>query len=106
MKIQASDLKVLTALCNGVIDRNRKPDESRAAFMERLAGHLKAKHPRIVKPDTAARWQIFHNAIRQPSEYDGQWFGGTMGLLGKLYEYLNDAHIDTALRHITNQSEE
>lgn len=104
MKMIAEDYGLLKGLVLRVIDTNRAEGETPAAFMARYADHMQEKHPAIKDKAMAARWQVFHVAMRLPCMYDGQQFRGPtssmMGFNGKLYAYLNDDHIDTALRKI------
>ena len=100
MKMIAEDYGLLAGLIIRVIDRNKKQDETRPAFVERYTAHMAEKKPNLKDPAMAARWELYHYAMREPSMYDGQHFGGGMGFRGKLYEHLNDDHIDTALKKI------
>lgn len=105
MKMIAEDFTLLQTLILKVIDYNRAPDETRRGFFNRYAEHMIVKHPTLKDKEKACRWQLFHAAVRQPTEFDGQRFTGAtssmMGFNGKLSAYLNDDHIDTALRKIS-----
>ncbi|HBU7917283.1 TPA: hypothetical protein MC918_004457 [Klebsiella pneumoniae] len=107
MKMIAADYDLLRALVIRVVDYNKAPDETPAQFVERYAEHMQVKHPNIKDKFKACRWQLFHAAVRQPTEFDGQRFTGKsssmLGFYGKLSAYLNDDHIDTALRQIVKE---
>lgn len=107
MKMIAADYDLLKALVVRVVDYNKAPDETPAQFVERYAEHMQVKHPGIKDKYMACRWQLFHAAVRQPNEHDGQRFTGErssmFGFYGKLSVYLNDNHIDTALRQIVRE---
>lgn len=107
MKMIAEDYGLLKGLVWRVTDYNRAPDETTGQFIERYAEHMQVKHPNIKDKHMACRWQMFHAAMRQPNMHEGQRFTGDsssmMGFGGKLYSYLNDNHIDTALRQIVKE---
>lgn len=107
MKMIAEDYGLLKGLVQRVIDYNKAPDETAGQFVERYAEHMQAKHPNIKDKYKACRWQLFHAAVRQPNMHEGKRFTGDrssmFGFYGKLSVYLNDNHIDTALRQIVKE---
>lgn len=107
MKMIAEDYGLLKGLVQRVVDYNKAPDETAEQFIERYAEHMQVKHPNIKDKYMACRWQLFHAAVRQPNMHEGQRFTGKsssmLGFYGKLSVYLNDNHIDTALRQIVKE---
>lgn len=107
MKMIAEDYGLLKGLVQRVVDYNKAPDETAEQFVERYAEHMQVKHPNIKDKHMACRWQLFHAAVRQPNMHEGQRFTGKsssmFGFYGKLSVYLNDNHIDTALRQIVKE---
>ena len=81
MKIKPSDYKELSDALTKVMYRLSK---------EEIAEHIELlKDNKMIKdPLMAFRWNVFSAAFNQ-----------TEGLLNKLYAYLSDDHIDTALKY-------
>lgn len=99
MKMSEQDFKTLSHVCNEVLNFNKKEGESAKDVFARLV----ASRPAAVKnAEVAAMWQLFHTAMRVSTEFDGQSFkgngGSRSGFYGKLSAYLNDSHIETALK--------
>lgn len=96
MKMSAEDYGLLAGLIIQVIDSKKKQDETRRTYVEYSVMDMAKNKPQIKDPASVVRWQLFHVALSLPTIYNGQF----TGFVGKLAEYLNDSHIDTALRRI------
>ena len=99
MKMTTEDFKTLTRVCNEVLTFNKSTGESNKDVFIRLV----ASRPATVKnAEIAAMWQLFHIAMKVSTEFDNQRFHGNgsslMGFYGKLSAYLNNSHIETALK--------
>ncbi|WP_426575431.1 hypothetical protein ACP179_00745 (plasmid) [Xenorhabdus stockiae] len=49
------------------------------------------------------RWLIYFTVINKPSVYSNYYKNGQRGFNGILHSYLNDDHIDTALKKIVTE---
>ena len=99
MKMTTEDFKTLTRVCNEVLTFNKSTGESNKDVFIRLVD----SRPATVKnAEIAAMWQLFHIAMKVSTEFDNQRFQGNgrsrIGFYGKLSAYLNDSHIETALK--------
>lgn len=73
-------------------------------FWQELVSLFAAK-PNVKDASMAARWRVFHVAYDLPNKYSESRTEGRSGFLGVLYSYLDDSHIETALKSIVKELE-
>lgn len=87
MKIKPEHLAALTKAINKV--REAHPDATLQAYVDNGIGK---------DTETRWRWDLFHASRKFMN--DSLLCGGASGTSLVLYDYMNDSHIDTALRFI------
>ncbi|PHM52055.1 hypothetical protein [Xenorhabdus sp. KK7.4] len=59
--------------------------------------------PNDQRKNSRLRWYFYFIAINKPGVYSDYYQNGQSGFKGILYSYLNDDHIDTALKKIVTE---